>query len=164
MSENNDTFDALRRSAFFQNVADEHLKPLAEIAKVVEYPARKTIFAEFEKARDVYVVVSGEVSVVVCEPKVGCRQLATVRGGELLGWSPMLEHQRLTATAVTLTPTKAIVIDGHELVELCKKDPAVGYEFMTRTAQVLAERLHATRVQLLDISGSHLPEITLESD
>lgn len=164
MSENNNPLDALRRSAFFNNVSDEHLAPLAEIARLVDFPARKTIFAEFETAKDVFVIVSGEVSVVVCEPNVGCRQLATVGAGELLGWSPLLEQRRLTATAVTLAPTKAIVIDGHALAELCRKDPQLGYEFMSRTAQVLADRLHASRVQLLETAGLHLPEVALESD
>lgn len=156
--------DLLRRNNFFQNVSDEHLAPLADIARVVEYPAKKTIFGEFDQANDVYVIVSGDVSVVVCEPKVGCRQLTTVHSGELLGWSPLLKRGRMSATAVTLTPTKAIVIDGENLIDLCKKDPALGCEFMTRTAQLLADRLFATRVQLLEFSGIHLPEVSLESD
>ena len=156
--------DTLRRSTFFQNVADDHLAPLAEISRIVEYPTKKTMFGEFDQANDVYIIVSGEVSLVVCEPKVGCRQLTTVHTGELLGWSPLLKRGRMSATAVTLTPTKAIVIDGEKLTDLCKKEPSLGCEFMTRTAQVLAERLFATRVQLLELSGVHLPQVTLESD
>ena len=164
MSEQDRSLEALHRSLFFQNLSDEQLTQLAGIAKVVEYPARQTMFNEFDQANDVYVLVSGDVSVVVCEPKVGCRQLTTVRGGELLGWSPMLERGRMAATAVTITPTTAIVINAKGLVELCKQEPALGYEFMSRTAQVLSERLFATRVQLLEMSGVHLPEVTLESD
>ena len=163
MSEQN-TLDALRRSSFFQDVADEYLEPLANIARIEEYPAKTNIFEEFEKAKDVFIVLSGEVSVVVCEPKVGCRQLASVSSGELLGWSSLLERDRMSATAYTLIPTKVIVIDGHQFHEMCQQQPALGYEIMSRAAQVLSERLYATRVQLLEMSGVHLPEVTLESD
>ena len=37
-------------------------------------------------------------------------------------------------------------------------------DFMRRAAVVLGERLAATRVQLLELSGVHLPEFPLESD
>lgn len=159
-----ENLDALRRNAFFQNVSEEHLESLADIARVVDFPARKTLFNEFDKTDDVFVLLSGEVSLVVCEPKVGCRQLTTVRGGELLGWSPVLERDRMTATAVTLSPVTALAFGGEELLALFKKDPVIGYEFMAHTAKVLAERLFATRVQLLRTCGVHLPEVALESD
>jgi hypothetical protein len=35
---------------------------------------------------------------------------------------------------------------------------------MHRAAQVLAQRLGATRLQLLDMTGQRLPEVVLESD
>ncbi len=163
MSDQN-TLETLRQCSFFKDVSGDHLEALAKIARIVDFPARKTIFSEFDEAKDVYVIVSGEVSVVVCVPSVGCRQMASTGAGELLGWSPLLERGRLSATAVTQSPTKAIAINGHKLAELCHTDSALGYEFMARTAQVLAERLYATRVQLVELSGTHLPEIVLESD
>ena len=164
MNEHENLLNALRRSSFFQNVVDKHLESLANISRIVEYPARTNIFKEFEEAKDVYIVLSGEVSLVSCEPEVGCRQLSSARTGELLGWSSLLERGRMSATAYTLIPTKVIVIDGHQLHELCQQQPDLGYEIMSRTAQALSERLDATRVQLLEMSGVHLPEVALESD
>jgi CRP-like cAMP-binding protein len=156
--------DDLRRVAFLQDLPKSHLEELGKIARVVEYPARRTIFAEHEPAKEVFLVVSGEVSVVACEPGVGCRQLTTVGSGELLGWSPILERSRLTATAQTIAPTRTIAIDGNALRALCKQNTALGYEFMHRVADVLAERLLSTRVHLFKLSGPQLPEVVLESD
>jgi CRP-like cAMP-binding protein len=154
----------LRRIAFLHDVPTAHLEQLAAIARAVDIPARCTIFAEHEAAKDVYLIVSGEVSVVACEPAVGCRQLSTLGSGELVGWSPVLERSRLTATAQTLTPTRAIALDGEALRSLCKRNPELGYEFLRRVADVLADRLLATRVHLVKLSGSRLPEVVLESD
>ncbi|MBM4002071.1 MAG: hypothetical protein FJ295_02120 [Planctomycetes bacterium] len=57
----------------------------------------------------------------------------------------MLERSRFTATAQTQIPTRVIVCGGNALRSLCRKDPELGYEFMRRVADVLADRLLATR-------------------
>lgn len=154
----------LRSIGFLHDLRQPHLEELAAIARAVDFPARRTIFAEHELAKDVYLIVSGEVSVVACEPGVGCRQLAKVTSGDLLGWSPMLERTRLSATAQTLTPTRAIVIEGPALRALCKRNTELGCEFLRRVADLLADRLFATRLHLFRLSGPHLPEVVMESD
>lgn len=156
--------ETLRNVKFFHDITDDHLERLADIAKFVEFPARKEIFHEHDKAKDVFVIVSGQVSLVICEPKVGCRQLMEVGAGELVGWSPLVGRPRLSDTARTLTPTKALVIDGERALALCSEDTEFGFEFMHRTAMALAQRLSATRLQLLEMSGFQLPDVQIESD
>lgn len=156
--------EALRSVEFFHDIADEHLERLAKIARPVEFPAHCEIFREHDKPKDVYMIISGQVSLVICEPKVGCRQLMQVGDGQLVGWSPMVGRARLSDTARTLTVTKALAIDGEEALTLCAEDPQFGFEFMHRVAMALAERLSATRLKLLDMSGSQLPDIQIESD
>jgi CRP/FNR family cyclic AMP-dependent transcriptional regulator len=156
--------EAFRSVEYFHGIADEHLERLAKISRLVEYPANTDIFREYEEAKDVYAIVSGKVSLVICTPNTGCRQLMEATDGELIGWSPLVERPRLSDTARTLTSTKAIAIDGHKILELCDEDHEFGYQFMRRAAKVLANRLSATRLQLLDIGGGRLPQIALESD
>lgn len=156
--------EALRGVAFFHDIADEHLERVAAISRLAEYPANTDIFREYEEAKDAYAIVSGSVSLVICTRSVGCRQLMEATTGDLIGWSPLVERPRLSDTARTLAPTKAVVIDGHRLLELCEEDHHFGFEFMRRTAKLMAERLSATRLQLLDLGGGHLPAVALESD
>jgi CRP/FNR family cyclic AMP-dependent transcriptional regulator len=63
-----------------------------------------------------------------------------------------------------LTPVQALAFDGTKLLQLCEDNPRFGYEFMRRTATVLADRLNAVRMQLFDLHGMNLPEVVLESD
>lgn len=156
--------ELLRSIQFFHDIADAHLERLAEIARPVEYPEHSDIFQEHDKSKDVYVIISGKVSLVICEPKVGCRQLMQVGDGELVGWSPLVGRHRLSDTARTLTPVKALAIDGEQVIALCRDNPEFGFEFMHRVAMALAERLSATRLQLLDLSGFQLPDVQIESD
>jgi CRP-like cAMP-binding protein len=164
MSENERIVGALREMKFFEGIAPDHLQRLAAIARVVEFPARHDIFREDDPAREVYLITRGHVSLVICAPGVGCRQLMDVSDGELIGWSPLVGHSRLSDTARTLTPTSAIAMQGAQILELCTQYPEFGYDFMHRTAEALAARLIATRLQLLKMSGFDLPEVQIESD
>jgi CRP-like cAMP-binding protein len=159
-----DIAQTLRGVEFFHDIAAEYLQRVAAISKIVEFPARHDIFREHEPAKDVFILISGRVSLVICAPTVGCRQLMEVSDGELIGWSPLVGRSRLSDTARTLTPTKAIAMDGDQILALCAKDPRFGFEFMHRAAQTLASRLSATRIQLLKMGGEHLPQVQMESD
>lgn len=156
--------ELLSGAEFFADMAEEHLQRLAEISRCAEYPAHVDIFHEDERAKDVYVIITGRVSLVICTPKVGCRQLMQVTNGEMIGWSPLVGRARLSDTAHTLEPTTAIVIDGDRILALCAEQPQFGFEFIYRVAKVLAERLRATRMQLLDICGVSLPSYHTETD
>ena len=52
-----------------------------------------------------------------------------------------------------IAPIRATVFDGACLRGKCEADPALGFELMSRFAQVLVERLQWTRLRLLDVYG-----------
>jgi CRP/FNR family transcriptional regulator, cyclic AMP receptor protein len=159
-----DLFESLRASSFFRGFANEELQGLAEICQLQEIPARSTVFAEFDRARKVYIILSGEISLAICGSDEACRQIAVVHAGDLMGWSPLVGRARLYDTARAINPVRAAVFDGDALMEFCAKNPAFGFRFMHRVACTLAERLSGTRLQLLEMSGVHLPEFPIESD
>lgn len=152
-----DTLDDLRRLHVLKGLGDEHLEQLAGIAQQASFPAGVTVFREGEPATEVYLVLEGNVSLEICAAGVGCRRILTVGEGELLGWSPVLEHTLLTATARTLSPVRALKIHGKQILALCEHDTQFGYELMRCVALALAHRLSATRMQLLNVYGEAMP-------
>jgi CRP-like cAMP-binding protein len=155
--------EALKELSFFQGVSEGRLAELAELCWEVEFPARTTIFEELDRAKDAYFILDGRISIGICDAR-GCRQISVIGKGELLGWSPLIGRTRLFDTAHTATAVKALCFQADELLEFCKKNSDFGFEFVRRVATVLAERLSATRRQLLEATGVHLPEYALESD
>lgn len=155
---------ALRECSFFSGLSEEELEQLLQIAREVEYRGQEELFHEEDPAKDVLLITSGKVALVICVEGKGCRQIMEVKAGDLIGWSPLLGKRRLTDTAMALTSVKALAFDGEKLVAMCRENPQFGFEFMRRTANVLADRLSAVRWQLVDVYGSHLPELALESD
>jgi hypothetical protein len=57
-----------------------------------------------------------------------------------------------------------VVWAGSALRALCRKDTELGYEFMRRVADLLADRLLSTRLYMLKLRGIELPKVRLESD
>lgn len=157
-------FEALRQVDFFRDITDEHLKLLAQIAQLVEFPADSVMFRQREPAKDIYVIASGKVSLGIFEPGLGGRQLMEIGPGDFVGWSPLVGRSQLSDTAYTLSPVTAIAIDAERALDLCKFDPEFGFKFMHGVAEVLAERLAAMRLLLIKKCGSDLPGINLESD
>ncbi|MDQ7859811.1 MAG: hypothetical protein RB149_13505, partial [Armatimonadota bacterium] len=56
-----------------------------------------------------------------------------------------------TASARTLQPTRVIVMDAGALHAACEEDHHLGYHVYRTLARVIAGRLKATRMQLLDM-------------
>ena len=77
--------------------------------------------------------------------------LATLGEGEILGWSWLLPPYLWRFHAHAVESTRAIALDGKCLRTKCEQNHDLGYEMLKRFAQIMEQRLEATRLQLLDV-------------
>lgn len=152
-----DLLTILKNVQFLHEIPDENIERIASVATLRELSPGAIVFREGQKESCVYLIVKGAAVLEYCTPGLGCRRLQTVGAGELLGWSPMLGIEEMTATARILEPTTVVAINAKQLVALCEHDTRFGYEFMRKTALALSQRLSATRLQLLDVYSQELP-------
>jgi hypothetical protein len=77
--------------------------------------------------------------------------IATLEEGDIMGWSWLVPpyYWRLDARAVQ--QTHVLALDGKCLRSKCEENHDLGYELLKRFTQVIEQRLHATRMQLLDV-------------
>jgi CRP-like cAMP-binding protein len=143
--------------SFLHDISHEFLEQIASVAKVRDYDEGATVFREGDPATAVDLVVSGNVSLEICAPGVGCKRVLTVGSGEVLAWSGLLENSRLTATARALEATRVVEINSAQLLSMCERNPALGYEIMRRAMLAVSGRLSATRMQLVDVYGVRMP-------
>ncbi len=69
----------------------------------------------------------------------------------MLGWSWLIPPYHWHFDAKAVEPTRAIALDARCMRTKCEKDHDLGYELMKRFAQIIEQRLDATRWQLLDV-------------
>ena len=68
-----------------------------------------------------------------------------------MAWSALLGNGLMTATAMAMTDVQAIAISGHRVQAACAGDSELCCQLMRGMASALAQRLLATRLQLLDL-------------
>ncbi len=141
----------LQELDFTSDMPPEHIEKLAELAFAVSFPENFTIFRETEAGELLYLINSGQVALFVSVPGKGRTTILTLRPGELLGWSSLFPSGRRTAGARTITPVEAIAFNAAQLREAMDEDSALCCSLLWRVTQIIASRLKATRLQLLDI-------------
>ena len=151
--------EVLHRIRFLDGIAEEDLHRIASVARLQSYRTGTVLFREGDRITQIFLISQGNVALEVGVPGYGARRIHTVGAGELLGWSPVLDQGPMTATGRALAPTDVVAIDAFQVLALCHQDPNFGFAFMRRTARALAQRLNATRLQLLDVYGTELPEV-----
>ncbi|MEV6205762.1 cyclic nucleotide-binding domain-containing protein [Kitasatospora sp. NPDC051914] len=130
---------------------DAHRDGLLALARDREFPADSRLFDEGGPADRFWLIRSGEVALDLYVPGRRPPVVETVGPGQLLGWSWLFPPYRWHLGARTLGPVTAREFPAAEVRALCEAVPELGHELAVRCAAVIAERLQATRLRLLDL-------------
>ncbi len=136
---------------FFKGFEPHYMQLITGCASNVRFKAGTYIFREGEPASSFYIIRQGKVALEVMAAQHGSLIIQTIEDGEVLGWSWLFPPYRWHFSARAIEETRAIALDGVCLREKGETDHDFGYELVKRVAQILMERLQATRLQALDI-------------
>jgi CRP-like cAMP-binding protein len=145
----------LAEHPFFKDLPAEYQHLITECASNVRIDAGQFICREGDPADRLYLIRYGKVALQVPTPNRGPITIQTMREGDVLGWSWLIPPYRWHFDALVLEQTRAIALDGQCLQRKCQQDPRLGYELMRRVAELLIERLQATRLQLVQAYDEH---------
>jgi CRP-like cAMP-binding protein len=140
---------------FFEGLDPSYISFVADCARNVHYAAGEYIFREGESADRFLLIRHGLVSLQTFIPGRGDITVQTVGEDEVIGWSWLFTPYRWYFSSRCLDETRAVSFDGVCLRAKCREDHDLGYDMMGRFAAIMARRLQATRLQLLDVYGSH---------
>jgi CRP/FNR family transcriptional regulator, cyclic AMP receptor protein len=139
----------LAEHPFFEGLDSRYLHEAAHGGNEDKFGAGAYIFNENEKAGKFYVIRKGKVALEGVSPSDELITIDTIEGGDVLGWSWFLPPYHWQYSARVIEPIDVIVLDGVYLREKCEEDHDFGYELVKRVAQAVAQRLQATRTQML---------------
>jgi CRP/FNR family cyclic AMP-dependent transcriptional regulator len=141
----------LAEHPFFKGLKPEYLQLVTGCASNVRFDTGTYIFREGEDASQFYLIRQGKVALEIFAAQHGPITIETIEAGEVVGWSWLFPPYRWHFSGRVFEPTRAIVLDGKCLRAKSEEDHDLGYELMKRVAQIMMERLQATRIRLLDI-------------
>jgi len=131
------TVDRLRKVEVFQGLGDEDLRKAAFFCQEQSLPKGTVLCEEGARADKLLILEEGSVSIRFQKGVNFCIQTP----GKILGWSFLVPPNRYTATAVTLVPSKVLVIKSPDFYELVHQETKMGLKIMENLAQIVASRL-----------------------
>ena len=141
----------LQAVPLFDGLGSDELNLIAGCGTNTHFDRDQLLFRQGDPADTFYVLRHGSVALETFVPARGAMTIETIDAGDVVGWSWLFSPYRWHFDARALTPVRATAFDGACLRAKCEADAQLGYDLMSRFAQVIIERLQWTRLRLLDI-------------
>jgi CRP-like cAMP-binding protein len=148
----------LRQHPFFAGLDDASLALLTGCASNVRFHAGQSMAREGQPADVFYLLRTGRAALGIPSPRGGSITIETLDAGDVIGWSWLCPPHIWQFDVTAVTEVRALSLDGVCLRGKCEADPRLGYDLMKRFSQVMAARLAATRLQLLDLYRAEPPD------
>jgi len=143
----------LRNVDVFYELTDAQLERIAAICQEKRCPAGTVIFDENSASDELYIVVSGEVEILVDPRMLGVEQgpgpttIATIHAGQIFGEVALVDQGlRSAAARCAAHDTRLLVIRREDLLRLCEEDYELGYRVMRNIASALAFKIRSTDI------------------
>jgi len=145
----------LKEHPFLADLSPEYVKLIVGCASNVVFNRDEFLFREGEDADTFYIIREGKVVIETYAPQKGAITIQSREAGEVTGWSWLVPPYKWYFDARAAEKTRAIALDGKCLRDKCEEDHDLGYELMKLFALIISDQLNATRLQLMDVYGTH---------
>ncbi|AVZ76705.1 hypothetical protein SLUN_35365 [Streptomyces lunaelactis] len=142
-------------------LAPEHRARLLGTTRDVKFPEGTRIFEEGRPADRFWIIQSGTVTLDIQVPGRSPAVIENLGFGELVGWSWLFPPYVWQFGAEAMTPVRAQEFDASTVRMMMDADPAFGSAIGNWVGRVLAHRLRAARIRLLDLYAPHGSGMTL---
>jgi CRP/FNR family transcriptional regulator len=133
--------DTLRRVPLFNELSETELTSIAERVSVSRYEAGQIVFCEGDKGGDLLIVKEGSVRILKTAASGRHQLIAIERPGSSLGEVSAFDGGPYSTTAVTISQTVLLRLNGEHFRNLCLAHPNVSLKVI----RVLGHRLRHSR-------------------
>ena len=137
-------------SAFFDGMSVEEADTLAQFASAETHEPGDVFFERGRPAAGFWLILEGRVALDL-PTATKSHVIQTLGSGDVLGISWLVRPHTWQFTARAVTETRSIRFDTDRIKEEAGQDVELHDDLVTRFLGVMAKRLQATRVQLLDL-------------
>lgn len=147
--ENLDRF--IKEHPFFQGADPAVCETISGCAANERFNAGEYIFHEGGMANRFYLIRHGSVALEMHVPGRDPVIIETLHEGDVLGWSWLTPPFKWRADARAMQLVRAVSLDAQCLRQKYETDHNLGYELFRRFIPVMARRIEAGRLQMIDV-------------
>jgi CRP/FNR family cyclic AMP-dependent transcriptional regulator len=135
----------------FRGLSNAQLNLIDPMLKLCHFSQEQVVFEQGQPANFIYILLRGEVIIQFKPDDAPLLTVTRINPGGIFGWSAALRHKLYTSMASTTMDSDAYLFSSLDIHLLCEKYPETGVVLLGRLASVIAERLHSTHAQILNI-------------
>jgi CRP-like cAMP-binding protein len=135
----------------FAGLDADFLTAVTGCASNVRFQQGEYLFHEGDEADRLFLIREGLVGLEIAAPGQGKMTFQSVGANGVVGLSWLVPPYRWRFDARTMKDIRALSFDADCLRGKCEADPALGFEVMKRCMAPMLERVHNTRLQMLDL-------------
>ncbi|CCQ74982.1 cyclic nucleotide-binding domain-containing protein [Magnetospira sp. QH-2] len=144
----------LKDHPFFDGLNDDYRVLLAGCAANERMEEGAYVAREGDDADKFYLVRHGRISLEYHVPGREPLIIETLEEGDIFGWSWLVPPHKWAYDVRAMTLCRLVSLDANCLRGKCENDHSLGYELHKRFVPIIAHRLSAARMRLLDMYGS----------
>lgn len=129
----------------------DHRDRLMQFAREVSFPVGSRLFEEGRRADRFWIIRTGTVALDLHVPGRRSAVIETLGHGELVGWSWHFPPCVWQLGAEATSPVRAWEFDAESVLTMCAADADFGRAVAVWVGRVVAQRLQAARIRLLDL-------------
>ncbi|MFJ9535896.1 cyclic nucleotide-binding domain-containing protein [Streptomyces sp. NPDC101225] len=133
----------------------EHRQRLLRLAREVSFPVGARLFEEGGQADRFWIIRTGTIDLDMRVPGRRAAVIESLGHNELLGWSWLFPPHTWHLGAEASSPVRAYEFDATTVRTICAEDPEFGRSVAEWVGMVVAHRLQAARIRLLDLYGPY---------
>ncbi len=156
------TIAQLREVGLFGALSDDFLEHLATTLTVQRVGVGETVFREGDPAREMYVVLDGEMEVLKKSRRGRETRVAILGPNDCFGEMSIIDMQPRSATVRALGSTRLLRISTEEMDALYRHDLKSYTLIVLNLARDLSRRLRVTDGLLADFTANVLEEYVTE--
>ena len=146
----------LKQCDIFFQFTPTQLELVANICQETTYQKDDLIFKENTSSKELYVIIQGEVNIIVDPSLVGSledgtenRVIAIMRRGQSFGEVALVDEGLRSASACAAqNDTRLLIIPRDKLIMLCETYPQLGYRLMYNLSADLAMKIRNTDLRI----------------
>ena len=145
----------LKQSDIFYQFTPTQLELVANLCQEVVFNSGEVIFQENSGSKELYVIVQGEVDILINRGTTGAlgnkaeTVVARLRRGQSFGEVALVDEGLRSASARSAQKeTRLLVIPRDKIIMLCETYPQLGYRLMYNLAADLAMKIRNTDLRI----------------
>lgn len=139
----------LREHPLLEDLPEDSASTLMSCVSSCRFGTDEYLFRAGDRANRFFLIRTGTVRVEFPFPSGEGIPIQTLKAGEVLGWSWLMEPYKRHFDARALEEVRCLSVEGPRLLEILEDDHDLGYLLLKKFAGMTVHRLRATQLQLL---------------